>query len=155
MKDAPPILGPLDFAGMKNNIILIEHDDDDCSIDLISKVIEKEVNIIFSPSLYMDSMVGRELKNSAIAFTDSIARVRTVIKRAHELSEFQFGFFVINRIDMMDLDFNKKEKGAQTNAYLSMLCSRKLLRNANVIVTSAKSEYKIREIADKFISLRK
>jgi len=152
MKDAPPILGPLDFAGLKNNIILIEHDDDDCSIDLIRKAIETEVNIIFTPSSYKEAMIGRGLDFTALSFVDSIAKVRPIIK---SINGIDINFYVINRIDMMDLEFNKKEKGAQTNAYLSMLCSKQLLRNANVIVTSAKSEYKIREIADKFISLRK
>ena len=148
MKIAPPILGPLEFAGMQNQIILVEHDDDDDSLALLAKVLSGKINIIFSQEDH--TMVGFDALHSVVFHVDSVSRIKKVIQLVPEMD-----YFVINRIDMMDTNFHKRERGSQIKAHLSMLCSPRLLRDANVIITSVNSEYMIREIADKFISLRK
>ncbi len=148
MKMAPPILGQLEFAGMTNQLILVEHDEEDDSLSLLARVLSGKINIIFSQEDH--TLVDFNAEHSVIFSVSSIARIKKMMQVIPSVDHF-----VINRIDMMDTNFDKRQRGAQVSAHLSMLCSPRLLRDANVIITSAKSEYKIREIADKFISLRK
>lgn len=150
MKIAPPIIGPLEFSGIKNNIILVEHDEEDCGIDLLSKVLSCRMNMVFTPNEFTKQSNWNS-ETTGVLLIDSIAKIHRCIKNI----AVSLDFFVINRIDLMDLNFSKKEKGAQTKAYISMLCSKKILRDANVIVTSGKSEYTIREIASNYLNLRK
>lgn len=149
MHKAPPILGPGDFMGIENNIILVEHNDDDCSLDLLANAISERVNIAYQAC---DVRIGcaANYRTSAVVQADSIYQVYKCVKLSEPVD-----FFIINRIDMMDIDMRKLQRGAQMAAYISMLAARKILRGSNVIVTSAKQEHKLREIADRFIDLRK
>jgi len=152
MIEAPPILGPLEFAGVENQLILIECDEGACVLELLGAAISYKDNIIFTPDEVMPAAyLGRG--EILIANINSIAKINNTI-RSINMNGSCADFFIIHRIDMMDIHFSKKERGAQINAYVSMMASPKNLRGANVIVTSCLHEWKLREIADKFISLR-
>lgn len=143
MKIAPPILSELDFFGIP--MVLIEHDEHEDSWFHLKSLMEKN-NIIFSSVHDFASF-----KNSAIVTVDSIVKVSRIIKSCQGSP---VDFYIINRIDMMNTDLPRKERGVQIKAWLSMICSDKILCGATVIVTSCSYEYSIREIADKYISLR-
>jgi hypothetical protein len=151
MKEAPPIVGPLEFAGLSNSVILIEKDEDDESLSLLREPMCGKNNIIFSsdPICVLPKKFNAEF--TANATVKSIAMVHRMIKSIDNPVDF----YLIDRVDLMNLDFSKRERGSQMKAYISMLCSHKTLRGANLIVTSCNSEYTLREVADVFISLRK
>lgn len=147
MKHAPPILGTLEFAGMNDKLILVEHDDDD-DINLMWRILHNKINIIFSPA-EITPKFGSVF--TAVVITDTIARVHKMMKSVNA----EIDYVVIDRIDLMDSNFTKRERGAQIKAFISMMNNKRILRGANLIVTSCKSEYTIREMADRYISLRK
>ena len=150
MKEAPPIIGPMEFAGYSNSMFLVEHDEDDCGLNLICSAITGKNNIIFSnhtpPTIH-----GYDAMYSAYVQSDSLYKVNKIIRSL----DASMDFFIIHRIDLMDLILHPRERGARIAAFLSMMCNKKFLRDANVVITSAKSEYKIREIANRYINLRK
>ncbi len=147
MKTAPPIIGKLDLFGLTRNIILVEHDEDDCGIALLSKAINDKVNIIFRENLSI-SLVG--LPNTVVVEADSIAKIYQIMKSLTTVDTI-----IIDRVDTMDMRFNKRVRGSQVASHISMMCAPRILRDANVIITSANMEYRLREIADKFYDLRK
>lgn len=61
--------------------------------------------------------------------------------------------FLIHRIDMMDLDLSKMERGSIRKGMIGQL-SKKILKGSNVIITSSQEEYLLREICDLHINLR-
>ncbi len=149
---APPIIGGLDLFGISGKLILIEHDEEDCPIDLIWKAISGKVNIIFQPGVVQEFTKKDGASTTAMLAIGSISKIKKAISL---LSNRKVDTFVINRIDLMDDKLNKRVRGSQMSAYLSMISSPRILLDANVIVTSVNAEHRIREIADKFISLRK
>lgn len=149
MKIAPPVLGKLDLLGLTGKILLVEHDEEDCGLDLIGKAIDGKVNIIFRPGSPYD-VPTFNAEHTAIITVDSVARIQKMMSSLKWVETF-----VIDRIDMMDSKFDKRARGSQISAYLSMITSPRILRDSNVIVTSVNSEYRLREIADKYYNLRK
>ncbi len=95
----------------------------------------------------------KELKgmdHTALIIIDSIYNATKSIRAVNAA---EVDFFIIHRIDLMDLSLSKRIRGSQVKAYLSMI-SPKILRGANFIVTSCQVEYTIREISDKYIYLK-
>lgn len=62
--------------------------------------------------------------------------------------------FLIHRIDMMDIDMSKKDRGLIRVGMLGQL-SKKILKGSNVIITSSQEEYRLRDMCDLHINLRK
>jgi len=151
MKEAPPILGKLEFAGRKNNIILIEHDEDDELFTLLNVPIGDKTTIVFTPNVYNDNYKHITCNAAIVSNCHSISRVVKCIKGIEVSPEL----YIIDRIDMMDIGLSKRPRGAQICAYVSMMASHKVLRGATAIITSCQIEHRIRTIADQFISLRK
>lgn len=151
--EAPPIIGPGDFMGMTNQIILIEHDDEDYSMDHLDSVIDGMMNIWFTPR--SDAPTSKKPIDGAttliVTSVSSIARVYHYMKTNTAFIDS----YVIERIDEMNLDLPKKNRGALISGNLSMMASPKILRGGNLIVTSAQTEYAIRGIANKFLNLKK
>lgn len=145
MRQAPPIIGQLEFSGMENNIILIEHDEEDCSLDLMGSAIADKVNVIFTPHEFRFNA-----NHSVAVMVDSVSRIYNIMRGLIAVD-----LYIINRIDLMNLEFSKKERGAQVKAFVSMMCSPRMLQGGNLIATSGKSEYTLREIADTYLNLRK
>jgi hypothetical protein len=146
MNEAPPIISPLEFAGISNRLILIECDEEDNAISLLRKGIEN-LSCVFYTNEEQDLIVA----TSAVDFIlDDISKICRMIKRISNTTHFH----IIHRIDLMNLSLSKKARGSQIKGHLSMLSPRVLL-GSNVIVTSCRDEYSIREIADVFINLRK
>ena len=151
--EAPPIIGPGDFMGMRNQIILIEHDDEDFSMDHLDSVMDGKVNIWFTPR--PDAPTSKKPIDGA---TTVIVTNVSSVSRVYHYMKTNTAFidsYVIERIDEMNLDLPKKNRGALVSANLSMMASPKILRGANLIITSTQTEYAIRGIANKFLNLRK
>ena len=146
--NAPIIPGPLEFAGLSNNIVLVEHNDSDNSLSLLAPIINGKVNIIFTPDEDFDS-TGFESNDSAVIFCNSISMVCKIAKRLPSAADYM----IVNRVDMFDIHFDKKERGAQVKAYISMMAGAKTLRGANLIVTSGRTEYALRGVADRLLNL--
>lgn len=150
MNHAPIIIGPLEFSGMQNQTVLVEHDEEDLILDLLSKALSGKDNIIFSANLEVEA-IGFNGENSCLVKTDSIYKIYKGIKKLPPL----FEFIILNQIDMMDLQLNNKERGAQQAGFVAMLNSPNNLRGAVLIVSSCKAEYNLREKVNKYINLRK
>lgn len=150
MKHAPPIIGRHEFAGLKNALILIEHDPEDESLILISKAIDGDVNIIYSSDIDF-GYSGFNSDFTVATKVDSVYRIQKAIKSV----ELDLNYHIIHRLDMMDSKLGPRERGAQQAAFMSMIAQSKILRDSNLIVTSVRHEYKLRERADVFLNLRK
>lgn len=144
-KQAAPILGELEFEGMSDKLILVEHEEE--NFDLVKRPLFGKVILLFTPILSS----APEWPNLIAVQTDSIYKIT---KSVRQLSKDSFDWIIIDRIDLMDLDLCKKSRGAQIKGHLSML-SPKILQGKNIIVTSHSTEYMLRELADQFLNLRK
>lgn len=146
---APPILGPLEFYGLENKIILIEHGEQTETfnpINLYKQCLDEKLILSFGSHL-----IGMTLGAYHIHVnTDSIYKTSRSIREAGG----QFDFFLIDQVQLMDVNLHKKDRGAQIKAHLSMVSSKKILKGSNIIITSTESEYSLRDIADKFYNLK-
>lgn len=149
MHNAPPVISPLEFEGYKGRLVSIECNEDDNPILLISSALKNKYNIIFGAN-ESDILAISGFSNTVHISCDSIYKIANTIKK---LPNNSVDFIIINRIDLMDLSVAKRIRGSQIKAYLSMLSPR-ILGDTNLIVTSCSSEYTIRDITDKYISLR-
>jgi len=157
MKQAPPIIGPLEFSGLKGKLILIEHDSEDESLILIQRAIHGTCNMVYSPTKDVE-IHGFNADFTVVIKQQSIYKTHQVMKSlAKEEKELCSiaDFHIIARLDMMDLNLPTRERGAQQAAFLAMIASPQILRDSNLIVTSARNEMKLRERADVFLNLRK
>lgn len=152
MHEAPPIIGRLEFYGLTNQIILVEHDEEVCGISLIESPINGKNNIIFSGVNEGINTLTWDASCSARIQSESLYHSYRILK---SMEQNPFDFIIIRRIDVMDLGLHVRERGARIAAYLAMMSSRKILQGANVVITSAKSEYNIRKIANLYLNLRK
>lgn len=150
MHEAPPVLSPIEFAGMQNQVILMEMDHESDHIDILDCCIKGKNNIIYSPDFHFGNREGYEF--SAICTVDSVVKINNIISRLIHPVDYH----IIHRIDLMDLSFGcKRKRGEQVKAWLSMMCSPKILKGSNLIVTSENTEYTIREkIASMFLNMR-
>ena len=155
MKQAAPIIGPLEFSGVENNIILVEHDEDDAILKLLDSPLTGKNNIIFSSEDNLECGHAFNAMFTVMMQRNSIIQVAKIIKSLSQTVDFRNEFYIINRIDLFDLNFNKRERGAQVRGHLAMLAGKKTLRGANLIVSSCSIEYSLRELANSFLNLRK
>jgi hypothetical protein len=143
MIKAPPILGPMDLLGLTNSKVLIEGEEElilSFSTCLIGKTV-----VCFTPNLEELSDLSN-IEMVAVQ-TDSI------IKTVKTIKECQADIYLIHRIDMFLLDFDKRARGQQIKGWLSMV-NHKYLKGGNLIISSAKEEYMLRELADHYFNLR-
>ncbi len=145
MIQEPPIISPIEFAGMKNKLILVECDQKNNPIELIHNSIKDSVCMYYTNE-HQDTI---PTKQSYIINFNKIAHISKIIRHV----EGDADFHIVHRIDLMNLDLTKKARGSQIKAYLSML-SPTILRGSNIIVTSCCDEYTIRDISDYYINLR-
>ena len=144
MKIAPPILGPIDILGLTNSKILIEGEEE-LILSFSSCLLDKTV-VCFTPNLEELSDISN-IDLVAIQ-TDSIIKVVKSIKECPPVD-----IFLIHRIDMFLNHFDKRTRGQQIKGWLSMV-NWKYLKGGNLIISSAKEEYMLRELADHFFNLR-
>lgn len=142
---APPVIGKMDLLGISNKLILVEAED---SFRAIHPCIKDETNIIFCHN--SDDVIYEGMQDSAIVTVESIYRVYDIVKKLNS----EVDNYIIHKIDWLDLELSKRVRGSQVKAYLSMLSSPKILRGANLIVTSCQTEYTVRDIADVFFNLK-
>lgn len=147
MIQSPRIMSPIEFSGLVNKIILIECDEEDNAIELIYEAIKENVCVYYSKE---KQDLIKTKKETISIFCDDINKATKCIRRISS----DAGFHIIHRIDLMNLSLTKKIRGSQIKAYISML-SNNILRGSNVIITSCRDEYTLREIADQYINLRK
>jgi|SRR6478609_331836 len=150
MNIAPRIISPLEFEGLSEKLILIEHDEDD-DLNLISAAVKHKDNMIYTPEV-MD--IRSLWHDSYAANVSSIYKVRDIIKSIHKRNGLT-DFHIINRIDMFDLNLDPRSRGVNISQYIGMIMSSRILSGANVIVTSCREEHKLREKTKHYINLRK
>lgn len=139
--NAPDILGKLDLAAIHGELILIELE----ILEDLLPAIDPLSCIIFSAASVFGGFALR------IESTELSPIIRSIQKTCKD-QEININF-IIHEIDHMDLDKDKRSRGALHKGLLSQLPKR-LLKGSNVIITSTREEYSIRELADRFINLR-
>lgn len=139
------IFNSLSLVGCKNQIILIETEKEIDFFDCMQGM----NNIIFSPNL--DKMgKGCDSEFTIHVTCDSIAKVFNYLK---SIKELEFDYVLIDRIDLFDENLHKMKRGALIAGFTSMLCSKTILRGANLLITSQKTEYKLREISNQHYTI--
>jgi hypothetical protein len=139
----------MDISKMQGKLILIEINNDKDVSDILGSF--KGNTLIYSP-VEVKAMAVRD-QDKAIIECLSIRRAKAIMMELAK-NEGELDFHVINRIDMMDIDVDKRERGSRIIACLSRMTSEKNLRGACLVVVSGKSEYRIREMADKLLDLK-
>lgn len=148
MHTAPPILGSMEFAGMQNEIILIEHDDDDCFFSLTYTALKDCNKLIFTGDI---DATGGPYHNYAMYPVSSVSKIYTILKAL----EHPVDNIIIHAIDRMNLSLDKRKRGSLVASTIAMLASKKVLKGANLIISSCKEEHKLREMSAHYVSLRK
>ncbi len=145
MHEAPPVLSALDLIGVENELILIELDQPSD----IKHLFHEDIDVVFF-GVHIEDMqciVYPVVMGWHMASISTIVRCIKQILRDRPPSEIKINF-LIHRIDLMDLEFNKKERGSRIKGYLSML-GKKTLQGSNVIITSCKFEPMLRDLCDR------
>jgi hypothetical protein len=138
--DAPPILSPLDFAGIHGKVILVEID----SAQDIVPAINLDDSIWYAVDFHELKPLCKN-QDFVGCRTDDIGKIVNSIQRiCNEQPEININF-VIYGIDEMDLSMDLMRRGLKHKYMLSILPSR-LLRNCNVIVVSKRREIMLREL---------
>jgi hypothetical protein len=147
--NAPPILSQLEFDGLVNEFILIEVDPDSQLLETLHGPLSGKINIIFSSSteFYSGKFDG---SSTVIREAKSVYDVYKFMKAIN----VDVDYFIIDRIDILDSGLSPKEKGAQQNAFLCMISSPLILRDSNLLVTSANQEQTIRKKATRYLNLK-
>lgn len=148
---APVVLGPLEFEGLKNELILIEVDQDSETCDLLRQSLSGKLTLIFSPSI--DVRLDKnydEYSYSVVVRADSVYQIFNYLKDMQARLEF----IVVDRLDMMDTELSPKERGAQQAAFLQMLAMPSRLKKGNIIVTSSNSEDGLKKKCDRYLYLK-
>lgn len=145
---APPILGPMDFMGLENKLILIEHDDNLNGLKYLEKCEGQKVVYTQDHNQYFDMSDG---VNIAIAQCDSISRVAKYIKKFKDSS---VKWHIVHRPDLMDVRIHPRLRGANIKGQLSMVAAPKILQGSNIVILSGQCEYATRCISDIFFDLK-
>ena len=140
------IFNNISLFGCSNEIILIETDQDIQFFDFM----KSKNNIIFSPS--MDKIKAKESKFTAQIYCDSISYAYKLLNKFRDI-DTRFDYILIDRIDLFDSGLNKMNRGAIMSGFVSMMCSKTILRGANLLITSQKTEYKLREISNQHYTI--
>jgi len=151
MIKAPIIVGPLEFDGIENELILVELDDTTEGINALRPVLANKLILIFSPMID----VNHDCHNADFRYAVCV-QVDSVYKIYNYLKEMQckLDYILVDRIDMMDAELSPKERGAQQNAFICMLSAPKNLRGGNIIVTSANDEQSLKKKASRYLNLK-
>lgn len=146
--NAPPILSPLEFDGLVNEFILIEVDPDSQLLETLHGPLSGKINIIFSSSteFYSGKFDG---SSTVIREAKSVYDVYKFMKAIN----VDVDYFIIDRLDILDSGLSPKERGAQQNAFLQMCASPAILRDSNLIVTSASNEQTVRKKVNRYLNL--
>lgn len=142
---APPIVSGSELFGRENQLILVEYD----SFDQILKLLENK--IVFVMSLNADDFTPTQCKEWRGVMVEGISRAARIIKSSNLYGDDLV--FLIHRIDLLDGILEKKSRGSLRKGTLSTFSPR-LLRGANIIVTSKEDEYMLRQLADDFLNLK-
>lgn len=142
--EAPPVLGESDLFGLTNQIILIEYNEDE-NLNILENLIGDKNTLICAPSQYY---IDR--KNILFSKVDRISQAQVIARKTAE----HLDLIIFDRIDMMNIDYDKKGWASQMKYYISMFANPNTLKGCNLIVTSGRSEPLIREIADQFHNLK-
>lgn len=133
----------MDFLGVEGSSILIEHDDT-FSLKQLAFLFEGKTVAIYSST--QDTEVS-DTENLILIFTDKISTTCKSIKNT------EFDVYVINRIDLFELALSKMARGSQIKGWVQQL-NKKALNNSVVIITSEKTEYKLRDVVSETHNLK-
>lgn len=142
--NAAPLLWQLDLASIEGKLILVE-------LELLEEILpslQGRALIVFSnlPDEFGDCFVRAE------GISKIVLSIQRTCKEFSKDERININF-LIHGIDMMDLNLDNRRRGSLRKGMLSMLPSR-ILKGANVIVTSSQEEYMLRELCDRHINLR-
>lgn len=146
---APPVLGEGDLLGLTNRIILIEFNDDENATTL-NNLIQSKPTIIISPCEDCEYHFTGVEKNILFFKSDRISQAQIIAKKL----ALHVELIIIDRVDMMNLNYDKKNWASQMKSHLSSFGNPNHLKGSNLIVTSGRTEYLLREIADVFHNLK-
>ena len=148
---APPHIGPLEFEGISNELILVELDADADGHDLLRSALAGKLILIFSPNIdiHLDKKDG-DYEYAVMVQADSVYKIFNYLR----YMQAKLDYIVVDRIDMMDIELTPKERGAQQNAFIGMLSAPKNLRGCNIIVTSSFQEETIKKKSSRFLNLK-
>lgn len=148
--NAPPVLGPISFAGVDSQLILIEAD----RLSLLSAAMDKAVVVFMAEDNQHEFEEAKELcflhqDWIAVAPITSLQKIIKSIKNSNAINVN----FVIHGIDKMDRDLDPRERGRIHKGLISTLTP-KAIGKSNVFITSESDEYTLREICDRYYDLR-
>jgi hypothetical protein len=147
---APEIPSRIDFTGFENKIILVEGEED--VLLQLKNLFSDGSFIFFTPRIEEVSVVADEIESrNGKAYA---AEVHKIFQARNFMAKLEgVDFYIIHRIDLMDLDVCKKMKGSLTKSNVSLMHPR-CLKNATLILTSCTHEHMLRGLADKTINLK-
>jgi len=148
--NAPEIPSKLDFHGYENKIILVEGEED--VLTQLKNLYRDSTFVFFTPRIEEAATISDEIeKNNCTGYVAECHKIFDARKLILRLESVDF--YIIHRIDLMDLDVCKKLKGSLTKSNVSLMHAR-ALKNATLILTSCTHEHMLRELADKTINLK-
>ncbi len=143
---APLILSKLDFLASEGALILIELEE----FNEIKACFDTKTTLFFASDY---DEIRQAYPYSQGVIVDSIQKFVKAIKLACGENPGININFVLHRVDLIDLETSKKNRGSLRKGLL-MTLTRKVLGKCNVIITSATEEYMLRELCDRHINLR-
>lgn len=144
--EAPPILTPLDFAGINGKVILVEIDK---AADILPAI---NLNESIWYAIEFSELINATTEDIIGFYSDDVGRIVKSIQRScKENPEININF-VIYCIDEMDRSMDLMRRGLKHKYMLSLLPSR-LLKRCNVIVVSKRREIMLRELCDMHFNL--
>lgn len=144
--EAPPILSPLDFAGIHGKVILVEIDK---AKDILSAI---NLNESIWYAIEFTELINAADGEIVGFYSDDVSKIVKSIQRScKENPEININF-IIYCIDEMDLSMDLMRRGLKHKYMLSLLPSR-LLKKNNVIVVSKRREIMLRELCDMHFNL--
>ncbi len=150
MIKAPPIIGPLDFFGFKNNIIFVRHEDESSGLELIGPALHGLVVILtpFPNDVIRISSKFKKHCDFLVKQSTNICDLYKAIKSISKQPEAKVSFYVIDGADHFNVDSGNRIRGSIIKSYISMCASPRILNESNIVITSSHAEYGIQETAD-------
>jgi hypothetical protein len=146
------LLDKLKINKIISGMILIEVNENQGVEDMMHSMGDQDA-IIYTPTEVEFGRLDKYFCNLQNKVAIDCGSIKTAMRIMGEIKHTP-DFHIINRIDMMDIDLPKRKRGTKIIASLARMMSEKILRGSCLIVISGRSEYRIREMADKIIDAK-
>lgn len=145
---SPPVIGPMDFMGLEGKLILIQFDD---WRDFVHAIPKDRPTIIITPSADHAPAQHSDKLDPDTAIIDA-DKIQKICKGIFDSAGININY-IINRIDLMDLDITPLNRGWVRKGNLMKLTER-VLKGSNIFITSESDEPMLEEMCDKRYDLR-